>query len=362
MTRIHPTHLVDRAGVARACYLVTTRLGWLFREQQTSDVGIDAHLEVVTGASLAAGRTGRATGSLLAVQIKSGRSCVRAAAPGGWWVACDSAHVEYWLRHWLPVILMLFDPTTECVHWQHANADTLVPTGKHCKIFVPAHQQIDEASAGVLVWPLLARTTADLRQTLADRLPGIRTAPLHSHVVGIEYFPHPARTGDMVRATRKSSRPLPHWLAGLRHSTPEAAASLRPHSRRPNPGKLPEQPVTAHDPVGPSCAADDTTAPVPRHQAEAGGPGLPACDHHPRAEHGPAPKSPEPVYRVLRRYRAELLLIVLYIGRRRRDDFATVYRRIMHVTGTTVERATIAQLQEAIAYARGWMASWDVSG
>ncbi|MDH6630603.1 hypothetical protein M2271_008464, partial [Streptomyces sp. LBL] len=51
MTTVRPTHLVDRAGVTRTSYLVATRLGWLFREQETSDVGIDAHLEVVIGAS-----------------------------------------------------------------------------------------------------------------------------------------------------------------------------------------------------------------------------------------------------------------------------------------------------------------------
>ncbi|WLW55261.1 DUF4365 domain-containing protein [Streptomyces sp. YU58] len=41
-------------------HLVTSELGWIFREQPTVDVGIDAHLEVVDSAA------STATGQLLA--------------------------------------------------------------------------------------------------------------------------------------------------------------------------------------------------------------------------------------------------------------------------------------------------------
>ncbi|MEU1323912.1 DUF4365 domain-containing protein [Streptomyces microflavus] len=126
---VRATHLVDRAGVTMTGYLVTTRLGWLFREQETSDVGIDAHLEVVTGASLTSRTTGGATGRLLAVQIKSGESQFAVAGEEGWWYPCDAAHVAYWKKHSLPVTLILFDPATERVYWQHVNKDTLVSTG-----------------------------------------------------------------------------------------------------------------------------------------------------------------------------------------------------------------------------------------
>jgi hypothetical protein len=69
-------------------------LRWLFREQETCDVGIDAHLEVVTDDSSAARTTG-----LLALQIKSGESQFTAVAEDGWWYPCDAAHVAYWRHH-----------------------------------------------------------------------------------------------------------------------------------------------------------------------------------------------------------------------------------------------------------------------
>jgi hypothetical protein len=153
-------------------YLVTTRLGWLFREQETSDVGIDAHLEVVTGASLTAKTTGKPTGRLLAVQIKSGESQFTAAAEGGWWYPCDAAHVAYWSNHCLPVTLLLFDPRTERVHWQHVTPDTLVTTGKNYKVFVPVDQQIDQANAEALGYPARLQDDVDPFRDAVDRLPG----------------------------------------------------------------------------------------------------------------------------------------------------------------------------------------------
>ncbi|MEU3905572.1 DUF4365 domain-containing protein [Streptomyces goshikiensis] len=188
LTTVRPTHLVDRAGVARASYLVTTRLGWLFREQETSDVGIDAHLEVVDGASLTGKTTGGATGRLLAVQVKSGDSQFAAASEGGWWYPCDAAHVEYWTNHSLPVALLLFHPASERVYWQHINADTLVSTGKNYKVFVPFHQEIDEANAEVLGRPAKLREDVAVIEEATDRLPGdTRLRLLRDHQAGAGY-------------------------------------------------------------------------------------------------------------------------------------------------------------------------------
>ncbi|OEJ21925.1 hypothetical protein AR457_38995 [Streptomyces agglomeratus] len=167
---------------------MTTRLGWLFREQETSDVGIDAHLEVVDGASLAGKTTGGATGRLLAVQIKSGDSQFTAVAEGGWWYPCDAAHVEYWTNHSLPVTLLLFHPSSERVYWQHINADTLVATGKNYKVFVPSHQEIDEANAEALGRPAKLREDTAPIQAATDRLPGdTRLRLLRDHQAGAGY-------------------------------------------------------------------------------------------------------------------------------------------------------------------------------
>ena len=55
----------DRIGVS-VVQLQISKLGWTFREQPVSDYGIDAHIELV--------KDNKATGQLIALQIKSGKS------------------------------------------------------------------------------------------------------------------------------------------------------------------------------------------------------------------------------------------------------------------------------------------------
>ncbi|MEV7282956.1 DUF4365 domain-containing protein [Streptomyces sp. NPDC093252] len=228
MTTVRPTHLVDRAGVLRTGFLVTSRLGWLFREQETSDVGIDAHFEVVAGASITARTTGRPTGRLLAVQIKSGESQFTAVAEGGWWYPCDAAHVAYWRHHSLPVALLLFDPRTERVHWQHVTADTLVPTGKHYKVFVPVDQQIDQANAEALGRPARLQDEVDPFREAVDRLPGdTRIQLLREHQAGAAHaFPLAvflADADDPADAVGRLLNAPPDWLTGLEAEREERA-------------------------------------------------------------------------------------------------------------------------------------------
>src|SRR4051794_18394478 len=76
-------------------------LEWFFRGQETSDQGIDAHIEK------APNEVG--TGRLLAVQIKSGSSYFREPVDDGWIFRFDSKKAHLWLNHALPVIVTLVD-------------------------------------------------------------------------------------------------------------------------------------------------------------------------------------------------------------------------------------------------------------
>ncbi|MFD9587603.1 DUF4365 domain-containing protein [Streptomyces sp. NPDC059980] len=182
---MRPTHLTDRFGVSLVSLQVVSELGWLFREQETSDVGIDAQLEVVRGASMSPGTSGKSTGRLLAVQIKSGPSQFAGATDGGWWYPCDAAHVEYWTSHSLPVVVLLVDTGTHSVYWQHVNPTTLRSTGKHFKIFVPAEQRLDAANADALAAPARFEQGADPVAEAADRLPAeTRLRLLKAHRAG----------------------------------------------------------------------------------------------------------------------------------------------------------------------------------
>ncbi|MFE2842547.1 DUF4365 domain-containing protein [Streptomyces scopuliridis] len=148
------TQQVERAGVSWVEHLVTNDLGWLFREQETADVGIDAQVEVVDGA------TAEATGRLLGVQIKSGESYFKVSSDAGWWFVCDADHVSYWLGHSLPVVVMLYEPQAKRVYWQHVSDHTVVSTGKGVKIHVPHSQELTAASAQQL--EPLGRSQADV--------------------------------------------------------------------------------------------------------------------------------------------------------------------------------------------------------
>lgn len=118
---------------------VVRELGWVFREQPTEDYGVDAQVEVA--------EDGIASGKLLGFQIKSGMSYFSSPGPDGWWYRADARHVQYWLNHSLPIVVVLCHPATGRCHWQLVNQDTLVSTpGVGYKILIPEAQVLDESA------------------------------------------------------------------------------------------------------------------------------------------------------------------------------------------------------------------------
>lgn len=129
------------AGVAHTRLAIEDELGWLFREQPTEDYGIDAHVEVLDGEEV--------SGKLLALQIKGGKSWFEETGPGGWWFRPDAKHVQYWLNHSLPVVVVLYHPQADRCHWQLVDRSTLVETSTGgWKLLVPEGHELDE-SAGL---------------------------------------------------------------------------------------------------------------------------------------------------------------------------------------------------------------------
>lgn len=118
-------------------------LGFAFREQPTSDFGIDAQVEVRAGS--------RGTGELLALQIKSGDSYFREATADGWCLRTDAVHANYWLEHSLPVIIVQVDVEQQRVFWQAVNRNTVHFGDGSAKIFVKADSQLDINSVASLL-------------------------------------------------------------------------------------------------------------------------------------------------------------------------------------------------------------------
>lgn len=135
--KVPKQHTVARAGVI-AVEAAVNDLGWLFREQAISDYGIDAEIEIVSD--------GKATGRLIAAQIKSGATYLSKEKDGGFVFRADAEHVDYWLNHSLPVIVVLHDPATGVCYWQTVRAETL--GGKSGRtVIVPKEQRLGRETA-----------------------------------------------------------------------------------------------------------------------------------------------------------------------------------------------------------------------
>jgi hypothetical protein len=128
--------LEERRGVV-AVATFALDVGLIWRETPVADVGIDGQLEYLDA-------NGRATGRLIAVQVKSGMSWFTHETPTAWHYYLQNKHQEYWERFPLPVILMLHRPDTRTTYW--ADARQYLRTGKVSPIPVPKVNILNQAS------------------------------------------------------------------------------------------------------------------------------------------------------------------------------------------------------------------------
>ncbi len=131
----------ERLGVSRLDYFFSEN-GWLFREQTLHDYGIDAQVEIV--------EHGKPTGELIAMQIKSGASYFSEQTASDVVYRADNTHIQYWSRHALPVIIVLFNPDADTLLWERVTDETAINTGKGWKINVPQKQILNANSLAVL--------------------------------------------------------------------------------------------------------------------------------------------------------------------------------------------------------------------
>lgn len=142
----------ERLGVA-AVEKIAAAAGWFFRELPNPDEGVDGHLEAATD-------DGRPNGRLLGTQIKSGSSYFRSATDDGWWYSVAPRHLKYWSRYSLPVILILYDPSSDRAYWQVVRGENLTPTENGARLFVPRNHAFGA--------PALPELTAIANEGLPD--------------------------------------------------------------------------------------------------------------------------------------------------------------------------------------------------
>lgn len=116
-------------------------------------MGIDAHIEAVVD--------GDPTGRLLGVQIKTGKS--HFTDKGDKLVYYGSlVHLNYWVSHSLPVILVAHLPETNETYWVQVNSETAVRTKRRWKISIPKANVFDKESKDSLL-RLLEGTEQEIR-------------------------------------------------------------------------------------------------------------------------------------------------------------------------------------------------------
>lgn len=104
-------HKRNRTAIEGVLFLesVVNDHGSIFRPvHQETDIGVDGHIELV--------HADKATGTLVAVQVKSGDSYLADDA-SEFSVNVDQAHLDYWCSYIVPVVLVCYSPSKKIAAW-----------------------------------------------------------------------------------------------------------------------------------------------------------------------------------------------------------------------------------------------------
>ena len=168
------TDQTDREGI-HAVATIFTKMGWAFREQPTSDYGIDAQAEKINS-------DGKAGGKLIALQIKTGDSYFKKRGDDYVFYG-EGRHREYWINHSLPVFLILHDPKSGLTIWQKIE-ERLIEDGKDGRwaIGIPADQTLDEKHEKFIAAGIASDLPSLRRARLALDIPMIKKCSEHSEI------------------------------------------------------------------------------------------------------------------------------------------------------------------------------------
>jgi hypothetical protein len=131
----------DRLGVSKLDHFFSSN-GWLFREQFLHDYGIDAQVEIV--------KDGKPTGDLIAIQIKSGLSYFSESTDTSFVYHTDNKHIGYWIKHCLPVIVVLYNPNEDILYWENVSDNSITSTGQGWRITIPKNKYLTNESLSEL--------------------------------------------------------------------------------------------------------------------------------------------------------------------------------------------------------------------
>lgn len=168
------TDQTNRLGI-HAVAAHFTKLGWAFREQSTSDFGVDAQAEKL-------GSDGNGIGKLIALQIKTGPSYF-IERRGGYVYYGEERHRQYWTNYALPVFIILHNPETEVTLWQRVDEELIEPLScGRWSIQIPADQTLDERHSAFIERGIAADMVSVRRYRLALDLPLVQRFAQESEI------------------------------------------------------------------------------------------------------------------------------------------------------------------------------------
>lgn len=125
----------ERIGVYSVAKIFSEELKWIFREQPINDFGIDGFVEITMVALNLKDLI--PLGKLFGVQIKSGKSFFKETGNDHFIFRGAKKHLNYWLNHSIPVILIIYDQDSNLAYWQQVNSSTTTLTRKSFKAQIP---------------------------------------------------------------------------------------------------------------------------------------------------------------------------------------------------------------------------------
>jgi len=131
----------ERLGIAKL-EMIFAENGWLFREQFVKDIGIDAQVEIV--------EKNVSTGELIAIQVKTGESYFKETDGKHIVYRVNKKHYTYWLKHSLPVVIVLYNPKTDLVIWCPIVNDNWEELEDSYKIKISIEQTLESKNCMVL--------------------------------------------------------------------------------------------------------------------------------------------------------------------------------------------------------------------
>lgn len=120
--------------------IVENELNWIFRKNhQETDFGIDAYFDIIT-------EKNSITGKSIAVQIKSGDSYFKEPNEFGWTFRGEMKHLNYYLNHEIPVIIIIVDIKNKFCYWNLCDPYKTVKAGDNWKMTIPSNQKLGAKS------------------------------------------------------------------------------------------------------------------------------------------------------------------------------------------------------------------------